>query len=124
MLDVCHPHERGLGRSRYPDRIAVERALDPSCHDRVLLAVALVAHQLLAQVCIDGWVGAATRRASQRDRADALTLAAHEQLGTGGHQRGIATPDAEDKTRRESVAQHAEEGSRMVCTRGGHVDLP
>src|ERR1700722_10484602 len=104
MLDVCHPHERGLGRSRYPDRIAVERALDRSCHDRVLLAVALVAHQLLAQVCVDGWIGTTASRAGQRDRTDALALAAHEQLGAGGHQCGVATPDAEDKARRESVA--------------------
>ncbi len=72
---------------------------------------------------VDGRVGAAPRGAGQRDRADALALAAHEQLGAGGYQCGVATPDAEDEARGEGVAQHAEHGRRIVVARRVHLDL-
>ena len=56
-------------------------AFDAPRHDRLLCPVLDGAQQLLAEVVVDGRVGAAPRRAGERDRADALSLAPHEQLG-------------------------------------------
>ena len=111
----------GLRRGGDPDRVRAQRPLDPPRDDRVLLAVARVAQQLLAEVVVDGRVGAAPRRAGERERAHALALAAHEQLGAGGDQRRLAAPDAEDEARRELLAQHAEHAppgrtARGACT--------
>ena len=114
VLDVGDPHELGLGRGGDPDRVRAQRALDPPRDDRVLLAVARVAQQLLAEVVVDGRVGAAAGRAGERERAHAVALAAHQQLGAGGDQRRVAAPDAEHEARRELLAQHAEHRRRVV----------
>jgi hypothetical protein len=50
----------------------------PSSDDGVLLAVAVVAQHPLAEVLVDGGVGAAACRAGERERAYAVTLAAHQ----------------------------------------------
>ena len=109
--------ELRLGRGGDPDGVRAQRALDPPRDDRVLLAVARVAQQLLAEVVVDRGVGAAAGRAGERERAHALALAAHEQLGARGDQRRIAAPDAEDEARRELLAQHAEQRRRVVGPR-------
>src|ERR1022692_2887773 len=123
MLDVCHLHERGLLWSGDPDRVAVERALDPPRHDRVLLAIALVAHQLLAQMGIDSGIGTAAGRAGERNRAHALALSAHEQLRAGRDQRGVATTDAKDKTGGKRVAQDSEHRRGVIRARRVYLNL-
>ena len=56
----------------------------------VLLAVLVGAHELLAQGVVDRGIGAAARRARERDRARAHPLAADEQLGARAQERGVA----------------------------------
>ena len=73
-----------------------QRLHDPPRDDRLLLAVLRRAQQLLAEVVVDGGVGAAARRARERERAGAQALAAHQQLGAGGDERRVAAPDGED----------------------------
>ncbi len=50
--------------------------------------------QPLAEVVVDGRIGAAADRARERDRARALSLAAHQQLGAGGDERASPRPTA------------------------------
>ena len=57
----------GSSGTRDPDRVRAQRALDPPRDDRVLLAVLVGAHQALAEVVVDGGVGAAADRAGERD---------------------------------------------------------
>ena len=102
VLDVGDPHERRLGRGGDPDRVAVEGALDAAHDDRVLLAVAVVAHQALAEVRVDRGVGAATGGAGERDRADALALTPHEQLGEAA--TSVASPRPTQNTKQEGKA--------------------
>ena len=89
-----------------------ERLHDPPRDDRLLLAVLRRAQQLLAEVVVDGRVGAAARRARERERARAQALAADEQLGARGDQRRVAAADGEDVAPGERVAQHAEQRAR------------
>ena len=108
----------GSGAAVDPDRMRAQRALDAPRDDRVLLAVALVAQQLLAEVIVDGGVGAAAGGAGERERADAVALAAHQQLGAGGDQRRVAAPDAEHEAGGELLAQHAEHRRRVIRSAG------
>ena len=63
---------------------------------------------------VDRRVGAAPRRAGERERAHAMALAAHEQLRARRDQRRVAAPDAEHEARRELLAQHAEHRRRVI----------
>ena len=71
VLDVRDLDDDRLGRGRHPDRVRPQRLGDPPHDDRVLVAVLVAAQQLLAEVVVDGRVGAAPRGAGQRDRAGA-----------------------------------------------------
>ena len=70
LLGGGHPHASAGAATRSIVRTTI------ACSSRSLSA----AQQLLAEVVVDRRVGAAARRAGERDRADALALAAHEQL--------------------------------------------
>ena len=100
VLDVRHPRERRLGRSGDPDRVRAQRALDPAHDDRVLLAVAVLAQQPLAEVRIDRRVGTAASRSRERQRAHALAFATHQKLGAGGDQVPSPRPRRRRSTRR------------------------
>ena len=91
-----------------------QRARDAPGDDRLLLAVLGRAQELLAEVVVDGGVGAAARRAGERERRRAQALAADEQLGAGGDERGVAAAGAEDVAARERLAQHAEDRGGVV----------
>ncbi len=105
-------------RPRRPTPTRAQRPLDPVRDDRVLFAIAGVAQQLLAEVRVDGGVGAAAHRGGEREGRDALALPAHEQLGARGDQDVLAAPDAEHEAGRELVAQHAQH------RRGGRAPPP
>ena len=71
----------------------------------MLLTVALVPQQLLAEVIVDGRVGAAARRPGERERAHAMPLAPHEQLGAGRHEGGLTTTHGEHVARRKRLTE-------------------
>ena len=99
-----HPHARGrAGR-------AAMRRTTIACSSRSLRR----AQQPLAEVVVDGRVGAAARRAGQRERRGPQALAADQQLGAGGDERAVAAADAEDVAGREGLAQDAEDRGRVV----------
>jgi hypothetical protein len=123
VLDVRDGDEHGLGRGGDEDGVRGQRALDAPRDDRVLLAVLGRLEQLLAEVGVDGGVGAAARRAGQGHRARPQPVAAHEQLGAGGDERRVAAAGAEDEARRERLAQDAEHGSGVVRARRVDLDL-
>ena len=78
-----------LGRGD-PDAGGAQGAHDAPRDDRLLLAVLVGAQQLLAEVVVDGRVGAAARRTRKGQRSGAQALAAHEQLGGGRDERALA----------------------------------
>ena len=75
--------------------VRAQRADDAPRDDRLLLAVLVGAQQLLAEVVVDGGIGAAARRAGEREGARAQAVAADEQLGAGGDERALPAPGAE-----------------------------
>ena len=81
MLDVRHLDHDGLRSDLDPDRVRLEPAFDPPGDDRVLVPVLRALQQLLAEVIVDGGIGAAPCRARERDRRRAATGAAGEKLG-------------------------------------------
>ena len=103
-----------------PHGVRAQRAGDPARDDGLLLAVLLGLQQLLAEVVVDRRVGGAARRAGQRDGRGALALAAHEQLGRGGHEGGVAAADAErrSRTRRPPAARRTWRRRRARRARG------
>ena len=66
VLDVRDLDHDGLGRDLDPDRVRLEPARDPLGDDPVLVPVLVAAQQLLAEVVVDGRVGAAPGRAGER----------------------------------------------------------
>ena len=123
MLDVGHPDEHRLGRGGHPHGVRPQPAGDPAGDDRVLVAVLVGAQQLLAEVVVDGGVGAAPGRARERHRAGALALAADQQLRGGADERRVAPSDGVDERGVKRLAQQAEDGRRIVRPGGVHVDL-
>ena len=59
-----------------------------ACSARFLALV----QELLAEVVVHRRVGAAARRAGERDRLRARAVAAHEQLGAGADERASGVP--------------------------------
>src|SRR5947209_3826953 len=98
------PPTAGVGWSSSTSSID-ERASDPARDDRLLLAVLLAVHQLLAEMRVDGRIGAAPARAGERDCLDALALAAHKQLRARAQERQLGRSDEVAVARREPVAQ-------------------
>ena len=70
----------GSGAALDPDRDRGEPALDPPGDDRVLVAVLGAVQELLAEVVVDGGVGAAAGRAGEGDGRGDGAAAADEQL--------------------------------------------
>ena len=95
-------------------------AHDPPATIALLVPVLVAAQQLLAEVIVDGGVGAAPGRAGQRDRRGAGAAAADEQLGLAPMKSASGVPTAEAEAGGELLAQRAEEGGGIV--RGGGVD--
>ena len=83
VLDVRDLDDDGLGRALDPDRDRGEPAFDPPGDDRVLGPVLVAVQKLLAEVVVDGRVGAAPGRPRQRDGRGDAAAAADEQLGAG-----------------------------------------
>ena len=100
---VTHSERAAQGRS------------DAAGDDRVFRAVLGRAQQLLAEVVIDGRVGRAADRAGKGNGLGAGAVAADEQLGRRGDERGVAAADAEDEAVTEGGAQDAEHRRRVVC---------
>ena len=123
VLDVGDPHDlRLLGRVTQTE-CGRSVWLDPARNDRMLLAILDAAQQPLAEVVVDGRVGAAPRRAGERDACSPQALAAREQLGRGADERRLAAADGEHEAAAERLAQDAEH-RRGVMRRGRvHVDL-
>jgi hypothetical protein len=63
MLDVLNLGQPGLLRGGDPHAHGPERSADPARHDRLFLAVLGTAQELLAEVIVNGRVGAAPSRA-------------------------------------------------------------
>ena len=79
--------------------------------------------QLLAEVVVDGRVGRAAGGARRGRRWGALAVAADEQLGRGGDERGLAAAGAEHEAGLERRAQDAEHGGGVVRRRRVDGDL-
>jgi hypothetical protein len=118
VLDVLHLDQHRLFRGGDPHAHRFERPLDTPLDDRLLLAVLDAVQQLLAQVVVDGGVGAAPGGPRQRHRLGARAVAAHEQLGAGPHERQLGGADAPAEAGREGLPQGAEHGGGIV-RRGG-----
>ena len=76
VLDVRDLDDLRLGRRLDPDRMRAQGADDPLDDDPLLAAVLVAAQELLAEVVIDGWVGASAGRPGQGDGRDARPRAA------------------------------------------------
>ncbi len=100
MLDVRDPRQLGLGRGGDPDRVRAQRALDPPRDDRVLFAVARVAQQLLAEVRVDGGVGAAPR-SRRRARACETRWPSRRTSSSGLAAISVASPRPAQKTKQD-----------------------
>ena len=111
----------GSGLGGHPQRVLAQGAGEAPDDDRVLLAVLARPQQPLAEVRVDGRVGAARRRAGQRERRGPHPLAADQQLGARGDERAVATTDAEDEAGREALAQDAEDRGGVVVARRVHL---
>ncbi len=72
---------------------------------------------------VHGGVGGAAHRARERERADAVPLAAQQQLGGGGEEGTVAAADAEDEARGEALAEHPKERGGVVLARRVDVHL-
>ena len=92
VLDIGHPHDRGLVRRRHPDTQRAQRARDAAADDRLLLAVLGRLQQLLAEVRVDRGIGGPARRSGERDRRRPQALAPHQQLRRGADERRVAHP--------------------------------
>ena len=86
----------------------------------LLAAVLVAAQQLLAEVVVDGGVGAAPGRAGEGDGRDAGARAAHQQLRAGADEGRLRRAAAEAEAGGELLAHRAEERGRVVG--GGGAD--
>ena len=123
VLDVGDLDQRGFVGGGDPDRVRAQRAGDPADDDRLLLAVLVGAQELLPEVIVDGRVRAAAGGAGERDGLGAVAVAADQQLGRRGDERGVAAAGAEDVARLEARPQHAEHRSGIVRRRRLNRDL-
>ena len=123
VLDVRHLDDLRLGRRLDPDRVRAQGADDPLGDDPLLAAVLVAAQQLLAEVVVDGGVGAAPGRAGEGDGRDAGAGAAHQQLRAGADEGRLGRAAAEAEAGRELLAHGAEEGRRVVGGAGADDDL-
>jgi len=87
------------------------------------VAILRGAHQALAEVVVHRGIGAAACGPGQGERARAHPLTADQQLRTGGEERAVTAPSAEDVARRERLAQDPEDGGRIVIRRRQDLDL-
>ena len=123
MLDVRDLDDARLVGGLDPDGVRAQRALDPPRDDPVLGAVLVGAQELLAEVIVDAGVGAAPRRARERDRRGDGAAAADEQLGAGADERRLRRADAEAEAGREELAQGAVERRRDRAPPALDLDL-
>src|SRR5436305_358748 len=80
VLDVLDLDEDGRVGGRHPDAHRPERPLDSAGDDLLLLAFLRAVQELLAEVVVDGRVGAAARGAGKRNGLRAGAVAAYQQL--------------------------------------------
>ena len=110
VLDVGHLDQRPrLGAAVTQTACGARVRGDAAGHDRVLVPVLVAVQELLAEVRVDGRVGAAARRSGKRQRARAQALTADQQLRTGADEGGVAAADGVDERRRERPAQQPEQ---------------
>ena len=120
VLDVGDAHDRGLLLGLDPDRVRPQRARDAAGDDLVLLADLGAVQHLLAEVVVHRGVGAAPRRAGQRDGRGDRAPAADQQLRAGADEGGLGGADAEAEARREELAQRSQDRPGIVG--GGRAD--
>ena len=118
VLDVGDLDDDRLGRDLDPDRERGEAAFDPADDDRVLGAVLGAVEQLLAEMVVDGRVGAAPGRAGEGDGRRDAAAAPDEQLRAGADECALGRPDAEAEAGAEGVAKRAEQRCRANGRRG------
>ena len=94
VLDVRDADDRGLVGRGDPDGVGSQGAGDPADDDLLLLAVLGGAHELLAEVVVDGGVGGAAGGAGQRDG-----------LGAGPSRRTSSSGEAATKAASPRPAQ-------------------
>ncbi len=123
VLDVRHLDDLRLRRGLDPDRVRAQGADDSLGDDPLLAPVLVAAQQLLAEVVVDGGVGAAPGRAREGDGRDASAGAPHQQLRTGADEGRLRGAAAEAEAGRELLAHGAEDGRRVVGGAGGDHDL-
>ena len=87
----------GSGAVSHPDRVRTQLADDALGDDPLLATVLVAAQQLLAEVVVDGGVGAAPGRAGQRHGRGAGAGAADQQLR--GWRRGRPPPGCRSRSR-------------------------
>ncbi len=95
MLDVCDLDDLRFRRRLDPHRMRAQGADDPRGDDALLAAVLVAAQQLLAEVVVDGRVGAAPGRAGEGNGGDAGAGAANQQLRAGAEEGGLRSAAAE-----------------------------
>ncbi len=110
----------GSGAGLDPDRVRTQATDDALDHDAVLAAVLVGAQEALAEVVVDGGVGAAAGRAGQGDGRDAGAGAADEELGARADEGRLGRPGAEAEAGRELLAHRAEDRARVMG--GGRLD--
>ena len=100
VLDVRDLDDLRLRRRLDPDRMRAQGADDPLGDDPLLAAVLVAAQQLLAEVVVDGGVGAAPGRAGEGDGGDAGAGAAHQQLRAGADEGRLGACRSRSRSRR------------------------
>src|SRR6266511_6052285 len=89
----------------------------------MLRAVLVAVKELLAEVVVDGGIGAAPRRPGERDGRRDRPAAAYQQLGARADERRLGRSDGETEAGREQLAQGAVNGGRVVRRRRLDEDL-
>ena len=97
-----------------PDRVRAQRAGDALGDDRVLAAVLVAAQQLLAEVVVDGRVGAAAGRAGEGDGGDAGPERRSSSSGLAPMKAASGRAAAEAEAGGELLAHRAEDGGGVV----------
>jgi hypothetical protein len=105
VLDVRHLDDRGSSGAATQTACGPQRAGDPAGDDLLLLALLVRAQQLLAEVVVDRRIGRAARRARQRDRRGAQSLAAHSSSGEAATKAASPAAGAEHVAGLEGGAQ-------------------
>jgi hypothetical protein len=123
VLDVGDAYDHRLRRALDPDRDRRQAALDPLRDDGVLGAVLVAVEELLAEVIVDGGIGAATRRSGEGHRRRNGAAAANEELRAGADERCLRRADAEAEARAEGLTERAEQGPGGMRSRSGDTDL-